>query len=173
ATFVLMSATIGPTGFFEECLTRLNGKPTAVVRSHERPVPLDFEYREMPLHETVADLVAHDKAPVYVVSFTQRGCAEEAQNLMSHDWASREEKRAIAEALDGAAFDTPYGKEMQRFLRHGIGLHHAGLLPKYRLLVEKLAQRGYLKIICGTDTLGVGVNIPIRTVLFTKLCKYD
>ena len=62
---------------------------------------------------------------------------------------------------------------MQRFLRHGIGLHHAGLLPKYRLLVEKLAQQGLLKVICGTDTLGVGVNIPIRTVLFTQLCKFD
>ncbi len=62
---------------------------------------------------------------------------------------------------------------MQRFLRHGIGLHHAGLLPKYRLLVEQLAQQGLLRVICGTDTLGVGVNVPIRTVLFSELSKYD
>ena len=53
-------------------------------------------------------------------------------------------------------FDTPYGKDFQRFLRHGIGLHHAGLLPKYRLLVERLAQQGLLKVVSGTDTLGVG-----------------
>src|SRR6185436_8329873 len=106
-------------------------------------------------------------------NFTQRAAAEEAQNLMSTDYCTREQKKAIHEALVGARFDSPYGKEIQKFVRHGIGLHHAGLLPKYRLLVEQLAQRGHLKVICGTDTLGVGVNIPIRTVLFTKLCKYD
>ena len=142
------------------------------VRSSARPVPLDFEYREMPLHETITDLLPARSGAVYVVNFTQRAAAE-AQNLMSTDFCTKEQKRAIHEALEGARFDSPYGKEVQRFVRHGIGLHHAGLLPKYRLLVEKLAQKGHLKIICGTDTLGVGVNIPIRTVLFTKLCKYD
>lgn len=173
AVFVLMSATLGKTEFFERTLTKLNGRPTAVVRSKTRPVPLDFEYREMPLHETVMDLIRHQRAPVYIVNFTQRACAEEAQNLMSMDYCTKEEKRAITEALHGKRFDSPYGKEIQKFIKHGIGLHHAGLLPKYRLLVEQLAQKGLLKMICGTDTLGVGVNIPIRTVLFTKLCKYD
>lgn len=173
ATFLLMSATLGDVSFFEEKLTALNGKPTAVVRSSHRPVPLDFSYRDTPLHETILDLVRGGRAPIYVVSFTQRGCAEEAQNLMSVDYSTKEEKKAINLALDGFRFDSPYGKELQRFIRHGVGIHHAGLLPKYRLLVEKLAQKGQLKIICGTDTLGVGVNIPIRTVLFTKLCKYD
>ena len=74
--------------------------------------------------------------------------------------------------LEDADFRSPYGKEMKKLLRHGLGIHHAGLLPKYRVLVEKLAQRGLLKVICGTDTLGVGVNVPIRTVLFTQLFKY-
>jgi superfamily II RNA helicase len=173
AGFLLMSATLGDTTFFEQALTKLNGRPAVTIRSRERPVPLDFEYREIPLRETVLDLVKHDKAPIYIVNFTQRAAAEEAQNLMSTDYSTREEKKAIHAALEGARFDSPYGKELARFVRHGVGLHHAGLLPKYRLLVEKLAQRGHLKIICGTDTLGVGVNIPIRTVLFTKLCKYD
>ncbi len=171
--FLLMSATLGNTEPFEEALTKLNGRPTAVVRSMQRPVPLDFSYRESPLHETVADLVSKGKTPIYIVCFTQRSCAEEAQNLMSVDFSTKDEKKAIAESLYGVRFDSPYGKDFQRFLRHGIGLHHAGLLPKYRLAVEKLAQRGRLKIICGTDTLGVGVNVPIRTVLFTKLCKFD
>jgi superfamily II RNA helicase len=173
ATFLLMSATIGPTEFFEERLTALTKRETAVVRSTHRPVPLDFEYRETPLHETILDLVRKEKFPVYVVNFTQRSCAEEAQNLMSTDYSTKEEKRAITQALEGALFDSPYGKDVQKFVRHGVGLHHAGLLPKYRLLVEKLAQKGHLKVICGTDTLGVGVNIPIRTVVFTKLCKFD
>lgn len=172
-SFLLMSATFGEPSFFVEELTRRTTRPTAVVTGRERPVPLDWEYRETPLQETIYSLVKDGKSPVYVVCFTQRSVAEEAQNLLSLDYVGREQKRAIAEALQGVRFDSPYGKELQRVLRHGVGLHHAGLLPKYRLLVEKLAQRGLLAIVVGTDTLGVGVNIPIRTVLFTQLCKYD
>jgi superfamily II RNA helicase len=173
ARFLLMSATFGDPEPFQQHLTATNGLRTAVVRSTLRPVPLDFVYRETPLHETVQDLIGKGKAPIYIVNFTQRACAEEAQNLMSMDFCTKDEKKAITTALHGARFDSPYGKEISRFIRHGIGLHHAGLLPKYRLLVEKLAQRGLLKIISGTDTLGVGVNVPIRTVLFTRLCKFD
>jgi superfamily II RNA helicase len=173
AQFLLMSATLGPTEVFEKELTRRTGRPAVTVRSAQRPVPLHFEYRETPLHETVADLVKTGRAPVYVVNFTQRAAAETAQAFMSVDFVPKERKRAIAEELGRVRFDSPYGKEIRRFLAHGIGLHHAGLLPKYRLLVEKLAQRGLLAIVSGTDTLGVGVNIPLKTVLFTRLCKYD
>jgi superfamily II RNA helicase len=173
ARFLLMSATFGETTLFAERLTKLNRLPTASVTSTSRPVPLDFSYRETPLHETLQKLIQDGLFPVYVVHFTQRACAEEAQNLMSQDFCSKEEKKALTVALHGARFDTAFGKDLQRFLRHGIGIHHAGLLPKYRLLVEKLAQTGLLKVIVGTDTLGVGVNIPIRTVVLTKLCKYD
>jgi len=172
-TFLLMSATLGDCIEVERSLRERTGQEVAVVRSHDRPVPLDFEYRESFIHETIDELVAQQRAPVYVVNFTQRECAEQAQNLTSASICSKEEKRAIGETLKGFRFDSSYGREIQRFIRHGIGVHHAGLLPKYRLLVEQLAQTGLLKVICGTDTLGVGVNIPIRTVLFSKLCKYD
>ena len=173
ARFLLMSATLGDTGFFEKVLNDLTHKPTVLVQSEDRPVPLEFTYSEDTLEEKVAELVESDKAPVYLVNFTQLACARTAQNLMSTNFCSKEEKRAIAEALVDANFKSPYGKEVSKLLRHGVGIHHAGLLPKYRVLVEKLAQRGLLKVICGTDTLGVGVNVPIRTVLFTQLCKYD
>jgi superfamily II RNA helicase len=172
-TFLLMSATLGPTLGIEEELQRRTGREIAHVTSRVRPVPLDFEYREELLHESIEKLIKQGKAPVYVVSFTQRECAELAQALTSTAVASREERQRIAEAIGGFRFDSPYGKDMQRFVRAGIGIHHAGLLPKYRLLVERLSQQGLLKVICGTDTLGVGVNVPIRTVLFTKLCKFD
>ncbi len=172
ATFLLMSATIGPTEAFEKRLTALNGRATVTVRSQERPVPLDFEYREIALHETMLELIRQRRRRS-TSSTSPSAPRQEAQNLMSTDYSTKEEKKAIHAALEGMRFDSPYGKEVQRFIRHGIGLHHGGLLPKYRLLVEKLAQKGYLKIISGTDTLGVGVNIPIRTVLFTKLCKFD
>jgi superfamily II RNA helicase len=171
--FLLMSATLGDTTFFEADLTRLNGRPTATVASIDRPVPLEFAYSELPLASTLESLLADKKGPVYVVHFTQLEAAQSAQDFTSINVATREEKSAIGSALVGFKFSSPYGPDISKWLKHGIGLHHAGLLPKYRVLVEQLAQRGLLKVICGTDTLGVGINVPIRTVLFSRLCKFD
>jgi Domain of unknown function (DUF3516)/DEAD/DEAH box helicase len=173
AQFLLMSATLGPTDFFKEELTRLTGRKTVVVKSADRPVPLDYTYLDSPLQESLSSLLGRAMSPIYLVNFTQREASEQAQNLMSVDVTTKEEKKKIALALQGVGMESPFGKVLSRFIRHGIGVHHAGLLPKYRLLVEKLAGEGLLKIISGTDTLGVGVNIPIRSVLFTKMCKYD
>lgn len=173
AQFLLMSATMGETGFFEERITELTRRPTRTVRSTERPVPLDFAYSDAPLQEAVRELLRTGKAPVYVVGFTQRAAAETAQDLTSIDVTTKERKKEIAAALEGFRFASPYGAELSRFVKHGIGVHHAGLLPRYRRLIERLAQRGLLEIVCGTDTLGVGVNVPIRTVLMTQLCKFD
>jgi superfamily II RNA helicase len=173
ATFLLMSATLGDTAAIEQKLAAFTGREVASVRGAIRPVPLDFEYRETPLHETIAELIKDERAPIYLVNFTQRAAAEEVQNLMSVDILAKPDKEAIRRALEGERWDSPYGKELQKFLRHGVGLHHAGLLPRYRRIVERLSQQGLLKVVSGTDTLGVGVNIPIRTVLFTQLCKFD
>jgi superfamily II RNA helicase len=173
ARFLLMSATLGRTEFFENEIARVTGTPCVTVRSDRRPVPLEFEYSETPLVERVGQLLLQKRAPVYLVYFTQRAASEAAQDLMSLNVCSKEEKSALQAELAHARFNSPFGAEMRRWLRHGIGLHHAGLLPKYRILVEQLAQKGLLKIICGTDTLGVGINVPIRTVVFTQLWKYD
>ena len=172
-TFLLMSATLGNMRTINDSIEARTGRTVAMVTSHERPVPLDFEYRETPLHETIQELVATRRYPVYVVNFTQRAAAEMAQNLTSLNFSGKEEKDKIKEGLGGFRFDSTYGKDIRRFVHHGLGLHHAGLLPKYRLLMEQFAQQGMLKVICGTDTLGVGVNVPIRSVLFTQLCKFD
>jgi superfamily II RNA helicase len=171
--FLLMSATLGDMTSIMRQIEERTGREAVHVTSAERPVPLDFTYRETPIHETVDWLAETSRAPIYIVNFTQRDCAELAQGLTSMPLTTKEEKKAIKEAVGDTRFTTPYGKEFRRFLSFGIGVHHAGLLPKYRLLVEKLSQKGLLKIISGTDTLGVGVNIPIRTVLFTKLAKFD
>ena len=174
AQFLLMSATLGDVSRFEEDLTRRTGRPTAVVKSVERPVPLVFSYAMTPLHETVTELLTTHQAPVYIVHFTQAAAIEQAQALMSMNVSTRAEKDAIAELIGNFRFASGFGsKTLSRLVRHGIGVHHAGMLPKYRRLVETLAQAGLLKVICGTDTLGVGINMPIRTVLFTALSKYD
>ena len=173
AQFLLMSATLGDVSRFERDLTRRTGRATAVVRAAERPVPLLYSYAITPVHETLAGLLATDQAPVYIVHFTQAAAVEQAQALMSDNVSTRAEKDAIAELIGRFRFGPGFGKTLSRLVRHGIGVHHAGMLPKYRRLVETLAQAGLLKVICGTDTLGVGINVPIRTVLLTALSKYD
>jgi superfamily II RNA helicase len=171
--FLLMSATLGPTERFEADLEERTGREAVTVSSTERPVPLDFEWQTSAIHETVETLLETERAPVYVVYFTQKSALEAAQSFTSLSICSKEEKAAIRDEVGNFRFDSPIGKDLKRFLSHGVGIHHAGLLPKYRLLMEKLAQKGLLKVIVGTDTLGVGVNIPIRSVLLTQLFKYD
>jgi superfamily II RNA helicase len=173
AQFVLMSATLGDVSWLEADLTRRTSRSTSVVTSVERPVPLHYEYVLTPLHETLELLLSTHQAPVYVVHFTQAAAIEQAQALMSNNVCTREAKDRIAELIGDFRFSSGFGKTLSRLVRHGIGVHHAGMLPKYRRLVEQLAQAGLLKVISGTDTLGVGINVPIRTVLFTGLAKYD
>jgi superfamily II RNA helicase len=173
AQFILMSATLGDVTKFEKDLTRRTGRQTTVVSSAQRPVPLFYNYALTPLHETLEELLYTNQAPIYVVHFTQASAIERANALMSINVSTREEKDEIARLIGRFRFSSGFGKTLSRLVRHGIGVHHAGMLPKYRRLVERLAQAGLLKIICGTDTLGVGINVPIRTVLFTGLAKYD
>ncbi|WP_432509989.1 DEAD/DEAH box helicase [Kineococcus sp. SYSU DK001] len=171
--FLLMSATLGDVTALRDDLTRRTGRSTALVTSVERPVPLHYSYATTPLQETVEELLQTDRAPVYVVHATQAAAVEQAQALTSARIATREQRDAIAEAIGGFRFAAGFGKVLSRLLRMGVGVHHAGMLPKYRRLVETLAQAGLLKVICGTDTLGVGINVPIRTVLFGGLTKFD
>jgi hypothetical protein len=171
--FILMSATLGDIGWLADDLTRRTGRETAVVTGVERPVPLHFSYAITPVHETVEDLLATGQAPVYIVHFSQLAALERAQALTSINVATRAQRDEIANAIGDFRFTTNFGRTLSRLLRSGIGVHHAGMLPKYRRLVEQLAQQGLLRVICGTDTLGVGINVPIRTVLLTALTKFD
>ena len=173
AQFVLMSATLGDTSFFEKDLTRRTGRQTTLVTTAERPVPLNFEYVTTPMHETLEELLTTHQAPLYVVHFTQASAIERAQALASINMSTRTEKDAIADKIGAFRFNSGFGKTLTRLVRMGIGVHHAGMLPRYRRLVETLTQAGLLKVVCGTDTLGVGINVPIRTVVFSGLSKYD
>ncbi|MDP9436027.1 MAG: DUF3516 domain-containing protein [Actinomycetota bacterium] len=173
AQFLLMSATLGDVRRLCEDLTRRTDRPAVEVTGVERPVPLYFSWSAEPLHDTLEELLGTQRAPVYVVHFTQAAAVERAQALTSVNLCTREEKDRIAEAIGAFRFARGFGGTLSRLVRSGIGVHHAGMLPKYRRLVEQLAQAGLLKAVCGTDTLGVGINVPIRTVLLTGLAKYD
>ncbi|OYN85137.1 DEAD/DEAH box helicase [Parenemella sanctibonifatiensis] len=173
AQFVLMSATLGPVEGLTEDLTRRTGRETTVLTGVERPIPLTFRYSMDPLPETLTILANTGQTPAYVVHFTQAAALETAQSLLTSEIAQQADKAALKEAIGHFRFQSGFGRTLSKLLRSGIGVHHAGMLPRYRRLVEQLAQAGVLKVICGTDTLGVGINVPIRTVVFTGLAKFD
>ncbi|WP_448231802.1 DEAD/DEAH box helicase [Microbacterium lacticum] len=173
AQFLLMSATLGDVTDIADDLARRTGRAVVQVTGVERPVPLHFSYERRPVHEVLTMLVDEQEVPVYIVHFAQAAALERAQALASVTLTTRAQRDEIAEAIGAFRFTTGFGKTLSRLVRAGIGVHHAGMLPRYRRLVETLAQRGLLKVICGTDTLGVGINVPIRTVMITALSKYD
>ena len=162
---LLMSATLGDTSAFEQKIPARSGRELTVVSSEERPVPLQYEYSERPMHEALRELLQQGRGPVYVVHFSQREASELAQDLVSLSVADRPQRDAIAREISGTRFDSVFGPELKRILRSGVGVHHAGMLPRYRRLVERLAQAGLLQVVCGTDTLGVGINVPIPVPL--------
>ena len=171
--FLLMSATLGDTGAISAALGRQTGRTVDEVTQAERPVPLSYQYVDTSLEATVELALRDGDAPIYIVHFAQDAALNTAQSLASFGVATKEQRDAVKEACKGTRFTTAFGKTLQRLLGCGVGVHHAGMLPRYRLLVEKLAQQGLLPVICGTDTLGVGINVPIHTVLLTALTKYD
>ena len=173
AQMVLLSATLGDVSFFVRDLRERTGREVAVVDDAVRPVPLEMEYVVEPIGELLQRLVGQDKAPVYVVHFSQKEAVERATSLLSVDLVPKSRKAEIVKALGDFRFGGGFGATLSRLLRAGIGVHHAGMLPRYRRLVERLAREGLLSVICGTDTLGVGINVPIRSVVMTSLVKFD
>ncbi|MGL5405606.1 MAG: DEAD/DEAH box helicase [Propionibacteriaceae bacterium] len=173
AQHILMSATLGDVSQLQRDLTRRTKRATAIVADAVRPVPLTYRWAMTSIHETIEEIVQGGQAPVYVVHATQGAALERAQALLSISIVSKTEKAEILAALGHFRFAPGFGQTLQKLVKSGIGVHHAGMLPRYRRLVETLAQKGLLKVICGTDTLGVGINVPIRTVLFTALTKFD
>lgn len=171
--FVLMSATLGDVSRFTEDLQERTDREVTVIDDAPRPVPLDFRWSLEPLPDTIQTILTDRDAPVYIVHFTQKDALEQAQALQGQKILTGEEKERIREIIGDFRFSKGFGQILSKLVREGIGVHHAGMLPKYRRLVEKLAQSGLMKIICGTDTLGVGINVPIRTVLLTGLAKFD
>lgn len=173
AQFLLMSATLGDVTELANDLTRRTGRDTERVTGVERPVPLHFTYAVKAAHEVVEELISSRGTPAYLVSFNQAHAVEQAQALASIKIVDRAGRDTIAAAIGDFTFSTGFGQTLSRLVRSGIGVHHAGMLPRYRRLVEQLAQQGLLRVICGTDTLGVGINVPIRTVVLNALTKFD
>lgn len=171
--FLLMSATLGDVSQIAQALEARTGTTVDVIANAPRPVPLEYKYELMSLEGTVELALRNNEGPLYVVHFSQDAALASAQALSNFGVTSKEQREQIKAVLGQGKFTTQFGKTLKRLLLSGIGVHHAGMLPRYRLLVEKLAQQGLLPVICGTDTLGVGINVPIHTVVLTALTKFD
>ena len=171
--FLLASATLGDVRPIVDDLERRSGRPVTSITSVHRPTPLYPQWRMTSVAESVTEAVRDGLSPVYAVHGTQAAAIERAQALVSLPLTSRPQREAIAEAVKDAKLTHGFGRTLARLLQNGVGVHHAGMLPRHRRLVERLAGEGLLPVVCGTDTLGVGVNIPIRTVLMTALTKFD
>lgn len=171
--FLLMSATLGDVSQIAQALESKTGTTVDVIADAPRPVPLEYKYELMSLEGTVELALRNNEGPLYIVHFSQDAALASAQALSSFGVTSKEQREQIKATLGAGKFTTQFGKTLKRLLLSGIGVHHAGMLPRYRLLVEKLAQQGLLPVICGTDTLGVGINVPIHTVVLTQLTKFD
>jgi superfamily II RNA helicase len=170
---LLASATLGDMSAITTDLAERSGRAVTEVTSVDRPTPLYHEWRTTPVAESVREAVGDGLSPVYVVHANQASAIERAQGLVNLKVTTRSQREAIAAVMAEVRMGRGFGDTLNRLVRNGVGVHHAGMLPRYRRLVERLAGQGLLPVICGTDTLGVGVNIPIRTVLMTALTKFD
>ena len=171
--FIAMSATLGDTTVFRKQWTERTGRPTVEITDAQRPVPLEYDYVVDTLQDTVERLLSEGRHPIYIVHFSQKEAVDTASSLMDRKLVSPEIRSQISREISSVSFTKGFGQTLRGLLTHGIGVHHAGMLPRYRRLVERLTQQGLLPVICGTDTLGVGINVPIRTVLLTSLVKFD
>ncbi len=170
---IILSATVGAPEAFCQWLYMTRRVPITLIRSSERKVPLFHEYREEYFLETVRALNAAQDVPTIVFAFSRNGCFDLARLLKScARFTTKEEQEEIEREVDVQLLPGGLAAELRPLLLHGIGVHHAGILPRYRRLVEELTLRRLLKFVVSTETIAAGINLPAKRVLFPSLRKY-
>jgi hypothetical protein len=170
---VVLSATVGHPERFCHWVELTRRQSMTLVESRERKVPLVHEYREEFLIDTVKDLAHKGEVPAVVFVFGRELCFEVARLLKScRRFTTDEERAKIEAACDEALLPSGASKELKPLLAHGIGIHHAGILPRYKQLVEQLTLERLIKFVVCTETIAAGINLPAKTVVFPSLRKY-
>jgi superfamily II RNA helicase len=169
---VILSATIGDPEQFCAWVYSVRRVEMGLVAGTERKVPLYHEYRENYLIEVVRSLHENGETPAIVFGFGREQCFERARLLKSCPrFTSDEERQRIAELVDSVLLPGGGAKELKPLLLHGIGIHHAGILPRYKQMVEKLALERLVKFVVSTETISAGINLPAKRVIFPELRK--
>ncbi|HKE17377.1 MAG TPA: DEAD/DEAH box helicase [Kofleriaceae bacterium] len=170
---IILSATVGHADRFCHWIEICRRVPMQLVESRERRVPLYHEYRESYLVEVVRELAAAGDVPAIVFVFGREACFETARLLKScRRFTSAEEKDEIDRRCAKVLLDGGLSDELRALLGHGIGVHHAGILPRYKQLVEQLALERLIKFVVSTETISAGINLPAKRVVFPSLRKY-
>lgn len=170
---VLLSATVGDPQQFCAWVYSVRRVEMELVQSHERRVPLYHEYREAYLIEVVRELYDKGDWPAIIFSFSRDQCFEWARLLRSCPRFTTDEERArIEAACDEELLQGGLAKELRALLVHGIGVHHAGILPRYKQLVERLTLERLCKFVVSTETISAGINLPAKRVVFPALRKF-
>ncbi len=170
---VILSATVGHPEKFCHWVELTRRVPLGLVDSRDRKVPLVHEFREEMMIDTVRDLAHTGDVPAIIFVFGREQCFEVARLLKSCRRFTTDEEKAQVEVLcDAALLPAGCAKELRPLLTHGIGIHHAGILPRYKALVEQLALARLIKFVVSTETIAAGINLPARTVVFPALRKF-
>jgi DEAD/DEAH box helicase len=170
---VVLSATVGHADRFCHWVELCRRVPMQLVESRERRVPLYHEFREAYLVEVVRELAAAGDVPAIVFVFGREACFETARLLKScRRFTSQAEKEEIDRRCGEVLLDGGAADELRALLGHGIGVHHAGVLPRYKQLVEQLALDRLIKFVVSTETISAGINLPAKRVIFPSLRKY-
>jgi hypothetical protein len=173
AQLIILSATVGHADRFCHWIELTRRVPMQLVESRDRRVPLYHEYREAYLVEVVRELAAGGDVPAIVFVFGREACFETARLLKScRRFTSPEEKEEIERRYKEVLLDGGLADELAALLGHGIGVHHAGILPRYKQLVEQLALERLIKFVVSTETISAGINLPAKRVVFPSLRKY-
>jgi superfamily II RNA helicase len=176
ARLLLLSATVGNAAEFVNWLDRCHGRKVELVEGRERKVPLS--YRWVPdelLSEQLLIMTKGDdqtrKTPALVFCFNRDECWSVAEMLKGLDLLPSGVRARLNDHVDRLDWTQGVGPKLRQMLRRGVGVHHAGMLPKYRRVVEDLFEKKLLAVAVCTETLASGINLPARSVVLTSLVK--
>ncbi|HEX6984315.1 MAG TPA: DEAD/DEAH box helicase, partial [Planctomycetaceae bacterium] len=173
---LLLSATVGNAAEFVVWLNRSHGRTVQLVQSTDRKVPLTFHWVGDQLLTEQVELMAdgderHRRTPALLFCFNRDQCWDVADQLKGKHLVSPERQKELVAELEKHDWSGGAGPRLKQILTRGVGVHHAGVLPKYKRVVEDLFQRKLLSVVVCTETLAAGMNLPARSVVLTTLLK--
>lgn len=173
---MLLSATIGGASEFVNWMAQSLDRLVKLVEGNERKVPLTFEWVGDELLPDFVERIAQGadtqrRTPALLFCFDRSICWEVADVLRAKDLFAEGQRKALLDRLEDFDFSIGGGNKLRTCLARGIGIHHAGLLPRYRRVVETLFQEKLLPVCVCTETLAAGINLPARSVILTTLVK--
>lgn len=176
ARLLLLSATVGNAPEFIQWLRLAHNRDLELVHGHERKVPLVFQWvPDMLLTEQLEWMSQgteeERKTPALIFCFNREECWTTAETLKGKRLLADGQQARLSRELEKYDFSRGAGPKLKQVLLRGVGVHHAGLLPSYRRIVEELFQNKLLSVAVCTETLSAGINLPARSAVLPSIVK--